>query len=149
MWLFKIGGLALIFLASWGVGFFKAMSLKARYEKLKKLCIGIDSLMNRVLIGEELEKIITLSFERELIYIENGDIVLNEANLLSEDISIVKEFTEGMGLRNKKGEYERCLLYKKMLEQRQSEALESSRSLSRLYNSLGLLIGIFLCIFFL
>lgn len=61
----------------------------------------------------------------------------------------MKGFFKDIGMSDSKSEYERCELYITLLEAQISEAEKNYTELGKLYKSIGLLSGIFICIFFL
>lgn len=150
MLLFKIIGLFLLFLSCCAFGFLKAVALNKRVVKLSAFMKGISELAERIRSeATEIERLFEICFEKQLIKNQNGKSKPSEEYLLKEDISLLNEFFDGIGMRDGVSEYERCILYKNLLENRRGEAEKTSRDLSRLYNTLGVLGGIFVVLFFL
>ena len=147
MLLFKIIGLSLLFLCCCAVGFLKAAALSKRTQRLSDFIKGITELAERIRSeSTEIKRLFEICFEKSLITGKNEP---NEEYLLKEDIALLKEFFGSIGMRDSVSEYERCCLYKGLLENRRCDAEKRSRELSRLYNTLGVLGGIFVVLFFL
>lgn len=150
MWIFKTAGLLLLFLCCSAFGFIKAATLKKRSDKLSGFIKGLCELSERIRTGGgEIERLLKLCFERKLGVYQNGSFGLSTEYLLKEDISLLNEFFGDLGMRDTRSEYERCCLYKTLVENRQKEAEQNFRELSKLYNTLGVLSGIFIILFFL
>ena len=148
--MFKIIGLLILFISSSMLGFLKSYNLKMRAEKLKGLCLSFEMLASRIKAEKtELERAVLLSFSEDTVYIKESKAVINPALLEKEDISLVEEFFESFGRRDINSEYERVLLFASLLQKQRKDAEEKKEKLSKLYNSLGVLFGIFICIFFL
>lgn len=148
--LFKAIGLALIFAVCSLGGFFKSSLLMKRADKLSKLSRALSQLSEYIRAdGGELERLIGLCFEKSLLHTENGRPVLNKSFLENEDIALLEEFFESFGTKDIQGEYERTGLYASLIEKQKQEAAEKCSQLCRLYNALGVLGGIFICIFLL
>ena len=113
----KTAGLMFILLSCSAVGLIKADTLKKRSRKLKEICVSLEKLYQLV---------------------ENS--ALESAELL---IRFLGEF--GMGDREK--ECRNISLYKTLFEKQFGEAEDNSNRLYKLYNSLGFLTGLMICIF--
>lgn len=148
--LFKISGLAVIFAVSASVGFLKSLNIKNRAQKLGELSRSVSSLAERIRADSgEIGYIIPLCFGENLVYVTDGEINLNQSCLEKEDIALLTEFFNGLGVRDIVSEYERTKLYSQLIKRKADEADEKCAKLCKLYNTVGILSGIFLCIFFL
>ena len=148
--MFKIIGLFILFISSCFLGFLKSYNLKMRAEKLKALCLSFEMLASRIKVEKtELERAVAVSFPKETVYIKENRAVINPDLLEKEDIALIEEFFESFGRRDINSEYNRVQLFASLLQKQRKEAEEKKEKLSKLYNSLGVLFGIFICIFFL
>lgn len=139
--LFKISGFILIIFTTFSIGFLKSSGLGSRYKKLESIQKGISELKERIRMGSgEIDRLLTSSFHEYPInysYLEKGD------------IEILNDFFSNVGLSDTKTEYERCEIYINLLKNKIEEANAKYRETARLYKSIGLLSGIFICIFLL
>lgn len=148
--LFKIIGLALIFLSCASAGFIKSSNLKQRENKLGSLIRGLHSLAGRINTeNTEAERLIAVCFKENYVYYKDKKISFDTSFLQKQDIRILTEFFEEFGIREPESEHNRTELFASFLEQQQNDAKKECSELCRFYNSLGVLSGIFLCIFFL
>lgn len=148
--LFKISGLVVIFAVSASVGFLKSLNIKNRAQKLGELSRSVSLLAERIRADSgEIGYIIPLCFAKSLVHITGNRIDLNKSYLEKEDIVLLTEFFDGLGVRDIVSEYERTKLYSQFIKRKADEADEKCAKLCKLYNTVGILSGIFLCIFFL
>ncbi len=148
--LFKFSGLLLLFLSSASFGFMKSISIRKRAEKLTAVSHSVQALASRIKAEKtEIARAVSLCFSKETVFIENGKTVINKNFLETQDIALLEEFFSSIGLRDINSEYERIILFSSLLEKKGKEAAEKADELCRLYNSLGVLFGIFASIFFL
>ncbi len=148
MTLFKALGLFLVFSACSLMGFYMGVGLKKRSGKLNSICISLSKLSRLVSLGVgELGELIKSSFEGEILSVENGKIMLNKSYLSSEDIKLFEELLKEMGISDRQSECERIDTYKTLFEKQLKIAEERDKQLFKLYNSLGVLIGLAVCIF--
>lgn len=149
-WLFKLSGLFLIFSASVLIGFSKSLTLKKRQRKLTKIYCGMSSLSERIRLGSgDLENLLNKSFPANLVFYNDNAVKINPDYLLLEDIAILEEYFSNIGMSDSESECERIRLYSSLIEKQRSKAEEKCRELCKLYNTLGVLGGIFICIFLL
>ncbi len=147
MSLFKILGLLLILLASTLLGLYKANQLLKRNQALTQICISLERLADLVKCGTgNLEKLLKLSFEEKIEKHNGGYILVNEG-LLKEDKELFSKLLAEMGISHKDREEKTVLLYTSIFKKRQKDAEMKAKQLAKLYNSLGFLIGISICIF--
>ncbi len=101
------------------------------------------------LYSAEIERLINKSFDSEIISFKNNRLIISSNYLLKEDIAILEEFFLNIGMGDKTAECERADGYILLIKKQYEEAKEKSKELGKLYNTLGILCGIFICIFFL
>lgn len=148
-WLFKFLGLIIIFTVSALTGFLKSMSLKKRKKKLDGIYRSMSDLRDRIRVSStEMGRLINLCFPGDTACFTYGGIRLNTDNLEKSDISIIEEFFSDIGMSDAESECERTGLYIELVKKKCDEAEQKCKELCRLYNTLGVLCGIFICIFF-
>lgn len=141
MLLFKILGFLMIIFTTAAIGFSKSAELFWRHKKLCSIRKGITVLKERIrLCAGETDRLIEQSFET---------FPLDYSYLEKEDTEIVDEFFKTLGMSDTTAECERCELYITLLEERIKEAEKRYREQGKLYRSIGIMSGIFVCIFFL
>lgn len=141
MMILKIAGLTFILLSCSAVGLIKADTLKKRSRKLKKICVSLEKLYQLV-INSSLES-------AELINLSFGEVEIkdNITYLKPEDTELLNRFLGEFGMGDREKECRNISLYKTIFEKQLSEAEENSNRLYKLYNSLGFLTGLVICIF--
>lgn len=148
--LFKLSGLLLLFLSCSAFGFWRSFCISKRAQKLEQITRSCFELGARIKTEKkELSRVISLCFSKETVFIKNERPVLNKSFLENRDIELLEEFFASFGMRDKASEYERVKLFCAILEKESSFAGEKAKKLCRLYNTLGLLFGLSICIFFL
>ncbi len=146
---FKLLGLVLIFLASAGFGLLKTDRLSRRAKLLEDLCKGISRLSEYIRAdGGNKERLISRCFSDIILKTENGKTIITANPLSKQDKAVLIEFFDGLGHGDRETEYRRARLYFKLLEERSAAARETFSQTGRLYTTLGILFGAFLCIFF-
>ena len=149
-WLFKLAGLVLIFSASSLAGFLKSLRLKKRHSKLSEICRSLSELKEHIRLGAgETGDIVNRCFEKDTAVYTGRGAEINPAYLEKPDIALLREFFDNMGMADADAECGRTELYIRLFETRCGEAEKKCGELCRLYNTLGVLCGVFLCIFFL
>lgn len=137
----------MILAATTSFGFLKSVSYKRRSEKLNSVCLSISQLAELVKTGgNELEYLIKNSFERDIIYYENGFQISN-AYFKSQDIKLLTDFLDKIGMEGRESEYNRIKIYSLLFQKQLSEAQKEEEQSSKLCRSLGFLIGLSICIF--
>lgn len=150
MWLFKGLGLALIFSVCSGAGFLKSRTLTLRAEALRDVAQSLYDLSQRIrLCSGELSELLPLCFKSIKINITESGFSATQGDLTSQDTDILNEFLRDVGMSDSSGEYNRAISYAALFESRYNRAKLDSDNLCKLYKSLGVLCGIFICIFFL
>ena len=136
--LFKICGFSLIVLATTMIGFKKSGELKLRYKKLCNIQKGLNNLKERIrLQNGEIDRLIKLSF---------GEYPINSDYLENDEYDMVEEFFKNIGMSDSDSEYKRCELYISLIKTKADEALTKQNELSKLYKSMGVMGGLFICI---
>lgn len=149
-WLFKSLGLIIILSACSLAGFFKSFALKKRHKKLLELYRSMSDLRERIRMGTgEIESLVYLSFSADTVMLSHGKAVINTMYLEKADAELLEEFFKDLGMSDSESEYERIGLYMALTDKKCGEAERKCGELCRLYSSLGILCGLFICIFFL
>ena len=149
-WLFKILGVITVLSACSLAGFLKSFGLKKRHKKLLAIYRSMSDLRERIRMGGgEIERLVYLCFEEDTASISEGKAIINTMYLEKADAEILEEFFRDLGMSNSESEYERIGLYMALILKKSDEAEKKCGELCRLYSSLGILCGLFICIFFL
>lgn len=139
--LFKITGFLMIIFTTSAIGFLKSNELNLRYKKLCRIQKSICDLKERIrLHAGEIDRLINLSF---------GEYPINYQYLEKDEREILEEFFLGLGMSDTDAEYKRCELYIDLLKGKTNESRQKYLELNRLYKSIGVFSGIFICIFLL
>lgn len=150
MWLFKASGMFLIFAVCTALGFLKAATLKKRAEKLLGFSRSVAELGERIRSGGgEIKGLLAVCFSDGMLNIKEDGLSVDGSFLKKEDTALIEEFFGALGMNDIHSEYERTLAYSELIKARYAEADAEYREQSKLYRSIGLLSGIFICIFFL
>ena len=140
--------MVLVFLVCIALGFLKSLSLKERVESLKYYNNSLNILSERILRQQgEIKEILPHSFKDGGVYIENGKIIADIKGFNKKDNKLSDDFLKDLGKLDIKGEYDRTKLYSSLFEKEAVLAEEKYNEQSKLYRSLGVMIGIFICIF--
>ena len=149
-WLFKISGVITVFTVCSMAGFLKSFGLKKRHKKLLAIYRSMSDLRERIRMGGgEIERLVYLCFEEDTASISEGKAIINAMYLKKADVEILEEFFRDLGMSDSDSEYERTGLYMSIILKISDEAEKKCGELCRLYSSLGILCGLFICIFFL
>ena len=149
-WLFKISGVITVFTVCSMAGFLKSFGLKKRHKKLLAIYRSLSDLRERIRMGGgEIERLVYLCFEEDTSSISEGKAIINTMYLEKADVEILEEFFRDLGMSDSDSEYERTGLYMSIILKISDEAEKKCGELCRLYSSLGILCGLFICIFFL
>lgn len=148
--LFKIAGLAVIFCVCAMGGFHKSRTIRKRAQRLSSVYRSMTVLAERIKTGAgEVGVILPLCFEEGLVYMEDGKICFDSCFLEKGDIDLLNEFFGDLGAEDKDSEYERTRLFAELINKQAREAEMNAENLCKLYNTLGISAGVFICIFFL
>lgn len=149
-WLFKGLGLITVFSACAVIGFLKSFALKKRHKKLCSIYRSMSDLRERIRMGTgEIENLVYLSFGGDTVSICEGKAVIDIMYLEKADTAVLEEFFKDLGMSDREAECERVGLYMALIEKKCGDAEKKCAELCRLYSSLGILCGLFICIFFL
>ena len=149
-WLFKALGLITILSTCTLAGFFKSLALKKRQKKLLGVYRSMSDLRERIRMGTgDIEHLVYLSFDSNTVGINKGKAVINTMYFENTDTAILEDFFSNLGMSDSESEYERVGLYMTLINKKCEEAEKKCGELCRLYSSLGILCGLFICIFFL
>lgn len=148
MLVFKILGLVMILISCSLFGFLKSFSLKKRVEKLQKICVSMETFENLIKSGTlEFNDLIEMSFEKDTVYICNKLPVVNKSGLLNEETELLQTFLSKAGMSDINSECSRISIYKSLLKKTLASAEDRMGQYSKLYNTLGVLTGLAICIF--
>lgn len=148
--LFKASGLATVFLVCVALGYKKSHNIRKRAEILVLIHRSITLFAEYILAeNKEIAKLLPTCFGEDFVSVENNNISFKKDYLEKADIDLLSEFFKGLGFNGKNSEYERTRLFASLIKNQSQEANIKAESLCKLYNTLGLLIGTFLCVFFL
>ncbi len=148
--LFKILGLLMILAAASCCGFWSAYQLQKRAKNLRALHRSLACLRDRIRLNEgEMERLLLLSFGNRVKIISAGKYAINADWLEREERELFNSLFYEIGMSDAQAECERIGYYMNLLDVKCGEAEQKYRELGKLYRSLGVLCGIFLCIFFL
>lgn len=148
--LFKITGLLIIFLVCSMAGIIKASGLKSRSQKLMQYYQGALALAERIRVCEgEIIPLVKICFNSTLLTVSKDKVIVEATGLKKEDTQLLNEFFNNIGMSDQESQYKRTRAFAALLKEKYSASTLESQNLCRLYQSLGVLCGIFLCIFFL
>lgn len=148
-WLFKLSGLIIIFVSCAGFGFYNSYKLKMREKKLHKIICSMTELKERIRAGTgEIGEITDKSFGKTAVLSHNG-VKLDGEWLLKSDTELLEEFFVNIGMTDSDAECERTELYIALMQKQCNDAEKRCGELCRLYGTLGVLGGLFICVFFL
>ena len=129
-------------------GFYKSISLKKQADRIYSLIRSFENIAEYIRLGNfEILPLIEKCFSEELVYVKDNKVVVNKEILDTEIALKTEEFLENVGMNDKKAEYERAVFYKDILQKEYDTALQNYRQQGRLYNTLGVLCGLFLILF--
>lgn len=149
-WLFKLLGLIMILCASSLAGFAKSMRLRQRYKTLCEIYRSMSDLKERIRVSSgEIGRLVGLSFQNDIASFNGGSFKINAVGLEKGDISLLDDFFNDLGMSDAESECERTGLYMNLVRKKCDEAEKKCAELCKLYDTLGILCGIFICIFFL
>lgn len=150
MIVFKISGIILIIFSSALAGFLKSRSLVLRYKELELIYNGVQVLYEQINHGgRELEKAIKYSFLKCNFLVFQGEkFYYCDNNLTKDDKVLIDEFFASLGHSVKKSECERIRLFEANIKKQLIQAQEDVKQKCRLYQTLGVCVGLAISIFF-
>ena len=138
--LFKIIGLSFLLLCCTALGLLKSNTLKSRIEALQSIKNGLLTLKERLrLHNGDKNRLLCGCFPN----IDKLLLCLND-----DDKKLWYEFTSHFGSSDTQSEYERCIAFIGLFENKITALSRNAPEQQRLYKSLGFFVGLFLCIFF-
>lgn len=144
----KLVGLLLILASCSLFGFYKSLCLRKRALKLSAICISLEKAAQLVATNAgELNRIFSLSFEKDVLNFKGDTVVINLSFLQKNDIDLLENFFKESGMYDIKAEYNRIYTFKTIMEKEFCKAEKRAEELVKLYNTSGFLIGAFICIF--
>ena len=150
MLLFKVTGLVIIFSVCAVSGYMKSYGIRKRAQILTSVYRSMTLLSEHIKARSgEISKILPQSFGEEFLSIEENFIDFKKNHLENADIDLLTEFFTGLGFNDINSEYERTKLFTALIKKQSDEANQNAQNLCKLYNTIGILIGAFVCLFFL
>ena len=138
MAVFKIFGLLSVLISSTALGFYKSYTLNLRCRKLSEFCVSL----------EKLSHFITSSFkDLDFLLRESFGGEIDTSGISKEDKEILEKLFSEIGISDRQRDCNNVLMHKNLLEKQLETAEDDCKRLSKLYNSLGFLGGLSLCIF--
>ena len=148
MTVFKIIGLLFLLTACTSFGFFKSYRLSLRSKRLNEICIALQKLQQLICSStQDLNKLLEFSFGKNFIGFENEKPIFNTEGLLKEDMEFLYKLFKEIGISQRETEYKRIAVFETIFKNQLNDANENTKRLSKLYNSLGFLGGLSICIF--
>lgn len=146
----KITGISIFLLCSILFGFSKSHTLRMRELKLRKFYNGLDKLYEYISGGyENLEKALRFSFDDcDFIKVNASKSFCRCQELTSDDINFINNFLCSLGRSCKKAECERIRLCENTILKRIQQAENECDQKCRLWQSLGICIGLTVSILF-
>ena len=139
MTVFKIFGLLSVLLSSTSLGFYKSYTLNLRCRKLSEFCVSL----------EKLSHFITSSFkDLDVLLRESFGGEIDTSGISKEDKEILEKLFSEIGISDRERDFNSVVLCKSLFEKQLETAEDDCKRLSNLYNSLGFLGGLSICIFF-
>lgn len=143
-----------------------ALRLRHRSDYLRKMLIAIKRMKTLICFGGyEIERVITDAFsgvdeysvfsetatqkELSVWWSEQIDKIDKNSGLSIEDRSVMKRFSDGLGVSDIEGQISNCELYSGLIEERLRLSEEDELKKSRLYRVLGFSLGAILALLFL
>lgn len=147
--LFKGVGLLLIFTVCSAFGFLKSTALRKRAERLSEWARCISRLSEYIRADKsEIDSLIKKCFGTDRAFFTDNGIRFDKGFLKAEDTAILDELFSVLGTADAEGEYRRTLMYSALVEKQARLAEDECGKLCKLYSVLGVLGGIFICVFF-
>ena len=148
--LFKVAELLVILTVCTAFGYEKSHNIRKRARILSLTHRATTLLAEYIKAdGGEISKLLPRCFGDDFVRITDNRIEFKKDFLEKSDIDLLKEFFEGLGFGDKNSEYERTKLFVSLIKKQSEEANSRAESLCKLYNTVGFLSGVFVCIFFL
>lgn len=143
MFLIKCFGIALVVLSIAFIGFLKSRSLIERYKKLSLFSDCTNNLYNYIEQGGlELAVAIKSAFLKcEFLTMQRDKILCND-NDLKRDKLFIEEFFIGLGSSTKKVECDRIKHFNLKLKTRIKEAEDNVIQKSKVYQTMGVCVGL-------
>lgn len=123
-------------------GFYRANMLFCRKNRLKALCLFIESAENKIRLGSEMQQIVLTDGAAAGIYLENLNFLIKKENLTPSDIALAEDFLGALGMGDMVGELKRCQTYKSLIEKEYINAEQEAKQKAALYQKLGVFLGL-------
>ena len=135
-------GILALFLACTLFGIFKAAALFYRQKRLQEICLFIDSVADRVRVGDEMHSIIESAGGSAGFYKDGYNIFVKEDNLRNTDIKLATDFIHGLGMGDTQSQLKRCETYSELFKRELKIAEKEVKEKASVYGKLGVFIGL-------
>lgn len=142
----KVIGLIMVVLVCAGIGIYMAATLGTRQKRLYSICLFIEEIADRMRAGRELGEIIRTSGQKAGISISGMNPEIKGEGLTQQDIKIVEEFFEGLGMGDTESQLKRCEVYLQLVRKQETAARVAASEKSGLYRKLGIFTGLFIAV---
>ena len=141
-------GVFMLFAASAAFGFYKAATLRFRYQRLMNICLFIESAAARIRVGEGMKSIIDSVGGKSGFYTKDYRLCVLPDSLNEAEIRLAEEFLNGLGMGDTETEIKRCETYKELFRKELQVAELQLREKGSLYGKLGIFFGLLMGIVF-
>lgn len=148
MLLFKIIGLLAVFSVCCLWGFSKSSALRMAERRSYFLVRSCSALAEYIRLDKgEIVPLVKTCFDNNYIIVSGDKISPNRNTLNNSEAEILAELFDNIGMQDISAEYDRTKLYAALLEKQHQSAEEKYKTEGKLYNTLGLLGGVFIILF--
>ncbi len=143
MWPIKLLGALMVVLSASAVGFNMSKRLKKRAKTLKSFLVSIDSISVYIRLSNfEINEILERCLPCGMTYDGTGLIAENFLCLKEDDLQLINEFLNDLGMTDTHCLLNRCKSYKQLFLNQIGEADREISEKYRLYSVSGVLVGI-------
>ena len=144
MWILKFSGCLLIAFTGTAYGFLKAHRLQMRAKQLEYICNQMCTLKSYLQMGNsELERLFQICFnDKSIFQVDKDRITVISGELLKEDKSVIEEFFSQLGENSVLGELERIDVYYELLMGKREQAKQNAQNEAKLWQTMGICIGL-------
>ena len=136
----KVLGLIFIMVVCTAFGFLKALALKSRVDSLQQIKNGILKLKEQLRLHKG---------NKQQLLKNCFPVLQNLLGLSHSDKTLWNDFVTNFGKGDTKQEFERCNAFIALYDNALLQAQNEYEKQQKLYKALGVLSGLFICIFFL
>lgn len=142
----RLLGIALLFVASCFLGFYKANLLTLRQKKLLEICFFIETAADRIRLSHEMGQIVEECGKKAGIYKDGLTFSIAPENLENGDITLATSFLNGLGMGDTQAELKRCETYMELFKKEHLKAEAKTKEKAALYRKLGVFLGMLISI---